>query len=130
MEEKIKNIKILLELNGGTKSTENTAISIIDSIKHLIPDFKMNNVKPEDLKDIVEKIQEETIPIYDKYFTNEEILGFIDFYKTPIGQVYLSKMGVVAMESMKVGSKYGEIVYKRLLELNETKATEEDGFII
>jgi hypothetical protein len=131
MEEKIQNIRTLLELNGGKKATENTAISIIDSIKHLIPDFKMNNVKPEDLKDIVERIQEETIPIYDKYFSNEEILGFIDFYKTPIGQVYLSKMGTVAMESMKVGSKYGEIVYKRLLEISGTKpVVEEDGFTI
>lgn len=118
---KRNNIKTLLELNGGTKTTENNAIMIIDSIKHLIPDFKMENVKPDDIKDIVETIQEETIPIYDKYFSNDEILGIIEFYRTPIGKSYLSKMGSVAMETMQVGSKYGEIVYKRLLDLNETK---------
>lgn len=123
MDEKIQNIKTLLEINGGSKANEKTAISIIDSIKHLIPNFNANNVKPEDLKDIVDDIQNETIPIYDKYFTNDEILQIIEFYKTPIGLIYLNRMGAVAMESMSVASKYGEIIYKRLIEMS--KPTEE-----
>lgn len=121
MEEKIKNIKNLLDINGGSKANEKMAKDIIDSIKHLVPNFNDENVKPEDIEDIVEDIQNETIPIYDKYFTNDEILGIIDFYKTPIGKVYLNKMGTVTLESMKVASKYGEIVYKRLIEISETK---------
>jgi len=127
MKDKINNIKILLELNGGTKNTEKTALIIIDSVKHLIPNFDMDKIKPDDIKDIVEKIQEETIPIYDKYFTNEEILGFIDFYKTPIGQIYLNKMGRVVMESMQVGSKYGKIVYERLMELSSNELNIESS---
>lgn len=121
MEEKIKNIKTLLEVNGGSKANEKMAKDIIDSIKHLVPNFNDENVKPDDIKDIVEKIQDETIPIYDKYFTNEEILEIIEFYKTPIGKVYLSKMGIVTLESMKVASKYGEIIYKRLIEISGTE---------
>jgi hypothetical protein len=119
MNEKMQNIKNLLEINGGTKSNENIAISIIDSIKHLIPNFNSDKIKPDDIKDIVEDIQKETIIIYDKYFTNEEILEIIEFYKTPIGKIYLSKMGIVTMESMKTASKYGEIVYNRLLEISK-----------
>jgi len=116
---KIQNIRNLLEINGGTKSNENAAISIIESIKHLIPNLNVDEVKPEDIKDIIDDIQNETIPIYDKYFTNQEILDIIEFYKTPIGKVYLNKMGTVAMETMKIGSKYGEIVYKRLIEISK-----------
>ena len=117
MEEKIKNIKILLELNGGTKSYENSTITVINAIKHLIPNFKEENV---DIEDIIGDIENEIVPIYDKYFTNDEILGIIEFYKTDLGKTYLSKMGIVAMESMQVGNKYGEIIYNKLIELNKS----------
>jgi uncharacterized protein len=116
MNEKIENIKILLELNGGKRSYENSAIEIVDAVKHLIPNFSEENFKKEDLEDIIHDIENEIIPIYDKYFTDEEILGIIKFYDTPIGQSYLSKMGIVAMESMKIGNKYGEMIYNKLTE--------------
>ena len=119
MEEKIENIKKLLELNGGAESSEKSVIMVIDAIKHLIPNYSEENFKTGDLKDIMEEIQNKIIPIYDKYFTNEEILGIMEFYKTPIGKVYLAKMGSVAYESMQVGNKYGEIIYNRLVELNK-----------
>ena len=118
-ENKIKNIKILLELNGGSKSYEESAITIINAIKHLVPDFKEENVKPEDIKDIIEDIQNEIIPIYDKYFNDEEIMGIIAFYKTQLGKIYLSKMGTVALECMQVGNKNGELIYNRLMELSK-----------
>jgi hypothetical protein len=117
--DKIENIKKLLELNGGTKSYEDSAFTIIDAVKHLVPNFKQENFKEKDLRGIVDDIQSQIIPIYDKHFTNEEILGIIEFYKTPIGQTYLIKMGVVAMESMQIGNKYGEMIYNKLIELNE-----------
>jgi hypothetical protein len=121
---KLENIKKLLELNGGDKANEKTAQSIIDSIKHLVPDFKNENVKPSDIKDIVDTMQNETIPIYDKHFTDEEILGIIDFFNTPIGKIYLSKMSTVVMETMQVSSKYGEMVYNRLMEISGTDIKE------
>jgi len=115
MDTKDKNTNILklLELNGGNASTEKSVSDIIEAIKHLVPDFNPDRV---DMKDILNEIHKELIPIYDKYFTNEEILGIIEFYKTPIGKSYLTKMGGVALESMQVGNKYGEIIYKKLTE--------------
>jgi hypothetical protein len=119
MNEKIKNIKILLELNGGTNSYEKSALAIIDGIKHLIPNFKEENFNPDVLKEIIDDIQSQIIPIYDKHLTEEEILGIIEFYKTPIGKSYLSKMGIIAMESMQIGNKYGELIYNKLVEINK-----------
>lgn len=119
MEEKIENIKLLLKINGGTKSYEEATLDIIDSFKHLIPNYTDEKLTPEFLKEIVSEIENGIIPIYDKYFTNEEIVGIIDFYNTPIGKIYLSKMGVVTIECMKIGNKYGEIIYNKLMSLNE-----------
>jgi len=121
MEEKIKNIKILLELNGGTKADSKAANAIINAIKHLVPNFKEENINSEELENIVNDMQEQIIPIYDKHFTNDEILGIIEFYKSPIGQSYLNKMSRVAMESMQVGNKYGEIIYNKLMKLSKTE---------
>lgn len=125
MENKIDNIKKLLEFNGGTKSYEKSIFTIIDAIKHLVPNYRDENLKTENITDIVNDIQDQIIPIYDKYFTNDEILGIIEFYKTPIGQIYLTKMGAVAIESMQIGNNYGEIIYKRLMEMNGNEIPEE-----
>lgn len=117
MNDKIENIKTLLKLNGGTKSYEITVLNIVDAIKHLIPNFKEEEFNQEDVKGIIDNIENQIIPIYDKYFTNEEILGIIKFYDTPIGQAYLSKMSIVALETMQIGNKYGELVYNKLMEI-------------
>lgn len=126
MKNKIENIKILLEINGGSKSYEKSIFTIIDAIKHLVPNYKDENLKSENITDIINDIQDQIIPIYDKYFTNDEILGIIEFYKTPIGEMYLNKMGAVAIESMQIGNRYGEIIYKRLMEMNGNKIPEEE----
>ena len=121
---KIDNIKTLLQLNGAAKSYEDSAITIINAIKHLVPDFKDENVKPEDIKDIIESVQDEIIPIYDKYFNDEEIMGIIEFYKTQLGKIYLAKMGTVALECMQVGNKNGELIYNRLMKLSAERNKE------
>ena len=40
--------------------------------------------------------------------------------------MYLNKMGAVAIESMQIGNRYGEIIYKRLMEMNGNKIPEEE----
>lgn len=106
-----------MELNGGRKAYENSIVEIIKSIKHLVPNYEDDKFKSEDLNEIIDDIFNRVIPIYDKYFTNDEILGIIEFFKTPIGKSYLSKMGSVALESMHIGNEHGEIIYNKLIEI-------------
>ena len=47
-----------------------------------------------------EKLEPLYYEIYSKSFTDEEIKGMIDFYKTPAGQAVLRKMPVVLRETM------------------------------
>lgn len=117
MSDKIENIKELLKLNGGVNSFHDSAITIIDAIKHLVPNFDQEKFTIEDLNSIISGIEDQVIPIYDKHFTNEEILGIIEFFKTDVGNSYLHKMSVVALETMQIGNKYGELVYNKLVEI-------------
>jgi hypothetical protein len=48
------------------------------------------------------------IPIYDKYYSDDEIKQLIQLYQTPLGQKMLSVLPKVAAESQAAGMKWGE----------------------
>jgi hypothetical protein len=48
------------------------------------------------------------IPIYDKYLTDEDIKGLIQFYGTPLGQKTLKVLPELAADSQLAGQKWGE----------------------
>lgn len=48
------------------------------------------------------------VPIYDKYLSDEEIKGLIQFYQTPLGQKTLKVLPTVMSESREAGRKWGE----------------------
>jgi len=58
------------------------------------------NAKAEDLIGLF-------IPLYDKYFTDDEIKGLIKFYETPIGQKAVSTLPQLLEEAQKTGRDWG-----------------------
>ena len=56
----------------------------------------------------VDDLLELVIPIYDKYFSIEDIEGLTKFYETPAGKKALSKLTQVMMECQAAGAKFGE----------------------
>lgn len=48
------------------------------------------------------------IPIYDKYYSDEDIRGLIQLYQTPLGKKMLSTLPQVMAESQAAGTKWGE----------------------
>jgi hypothetical protein len=56
-----------------------------------------------------------TIALYDKYFTNEEILGLVQFYETPLGQKATSVLPTLVQESMARGQEQGQQAAERAL---------------
>ncbi|HYL61878.1 MAG TPA: DUF2059 domain-containing protein [Candidatus Methylomirabilis sp.] len=69
--------------------------------------------KPQALLDVA-------VPIYDKYFTREEIEGLTHFYKTPLGQKTLSVLPQTLLEmqteSRKIGEQIGQESMTEVLE--------------
>lgn len=58
----------------------------------------------------VEEMIDLAVPIYDKYFSKEEIEGLIQFYQTPLGRKVVSVLPQVVLESQTEGMKWGEKV--------------------
>jgi len=50
----------------------------------------------------------ECIPIYDKYFTHDEIKQLIKFYESPVGKKSVEKAPLMMGEIMTVSQQWGE----------------------
>ncbi len=80
----------------------------------------------------VEQLLDLAIPIYDKYFSKEEIEGLTRFYQTPLGQKALSVLPQTLVEmqtaSTKLGEKLGqEAMFEVLNEHPDLKKALEDA---
>ncbi|CAI3144049.1 hypothetical protein MWMV2_MWMV2_02314 [Acinetobacter oleivorans] len=71
--------------------------------KQVVANFakKFSNITVEDMG--WEKLEPEFTRIYVTNFTQEEIDGLINFYKSPVGQAAINKMPLVMEQSMKLG---------------------------
>jgi uncharacterized protein len=114
--EKINNIKKLLDITGSRNLSRKIITQLINSLKAEYPqappkfwDAFMAELKSDEMVD-------EYIPIYSKYFTNEEIEGIITFYETPLGKKTLSVIPQISQESTAIGIKYGRQAAERALE--------------
>jgi hypothetical protein len=113
---KIENIKKLLELTGAGKMGVQAAESMLNSFKTSykeVPeefwiDFK-KELNPEALVNLM-------IPIYDKYYTDDDIKQLTDFYQTPIGKKVISNTPLIMQESMQAGQNWGQKIGEKVVE--------------
>lgn len=108
-EQKKSYIRQLMFVNGTIESHHHTIESIIETIRLVVPE-----TIDITLADIAEDVLNEIIPIYDKHFTEKQIIELIKFYKSDIGKIYLENMGDITIESMKIGEKMGSIISERI----------------
>jgi uncharacterized protein len=58
----------------------------------------------------LQKLLDLAVPLYDKYLSDEEIKGLIQFYQTPIGQKALKVLPQLTAELAEAGQKMGETI--------------------
>ncbi len=107
-ESKNDDIRMLLELTGAAKLGIQIMDQMIEMFKQNMPDVPekfwsdvMKEVKGDDLIKLI-------IPIYDKYFTHDDIKELIKFYNTPIGKKVIKLLPQITRESMEAGQKWGK----------------------
>lgn len=70
-------------------------------------------------------LMDEVIPIYEKYFTHEEILEIIAFHESPIGKKSIEVMPQLMAESMQVAQRWGMTAMPEILETVSEQMREE-----
>ena len=118
--EKTAHIKKLLDLTGSGKLGVQVIQTMITSFKQ-----STDSVPDKFWEEMAKEINADTmvsmvIPIYEKYYTDEEILQMIVFYETPVGKKVIATLPDIMKESMAIGQEWGkqvgEKVYLRLKE--------------
>ncbi len=114
------DIHRLLDLAG----TKNAMTQIMDGMEKNIRPVITNSLPPGEyrakLVDLffekfqahskaeIQQLLESAVPLYDKYFSREDIKGLIEFYQTPLGQKALSVLPKLSIEMQGEGMKLGE----------------------
>lgn len=112
------DIRRLLDLTGAAS----LATQAMDDMEKNIRPLVTNSLPPGDYREklvdlFFEKFRskrdpnqliELIVPIYDKYYSDEEINGLIQLYQTPLGKKMLMVLPKIMAESQVAGGKWGE----------------------
>jgi len=101
-------IKTLLKVTGMVKLANQMIGQMVDSYAKTMP-----SVQPEVWHRMKKQMSADElvglmIPIYDKYYTQEDVDGMITFYRTPLGQKVISTLPEVSREGFQVGQEWGK----------------------
>ena len=120
---KMGAIKRLLEATGGTKM----GAAILDNI---VTTYRSAGVPlgaamwDEAVKEAnVGALIDAMIPLYHKYYTEQEIEALITFYQSPIGKKTIAVMPMLMQESMLIGQQWGAAIWERV----QKKMKEKQG---
>lgn len=113
---KTDKIRQLLDLTGSGKLGVQVANNMMASFKK-----SYNNVDDQFWEEFARQIKAEDlvnliIPIYDKYYTEEDIDQLIGFYKSPIGKKVIETLPQITQESMLAGQAWGKQIGESVVE--------------
>jgi hypothetical protein len=100
-------IRDLLKTTGTTGLMQQMKRQIFDSFRKMAPSAGDDVWKELERKFDVDELTEKLIPIYDKYYSAEDLKGILQFYHSPLGQRVLATMPGVLSESMAIGQEWG-----------------------
>ncbi|TXJ28877.1 MAG: DUF2059 domain-containing protein [Chitinophagaceae bacterium] len=124
-----EHVKSLLEVMGSGKLGVQMMENLIAVYKKSLPE-----VPDQFWKEFMSEVNSDTlinlmVPIYSKHFTDEEVVGLIEFYKGPLGKKIVEKIPLITQESYMVGEAWGkklsEQAIKKLVEKGYISADEK-----
>jgi len=136
------DIRRLLELTGAAGLASQSMDGLEKNIRSLMSDSLPPGDYRDQLVDLffqkfhskrdMTQLLDLVVPIYDKYYTDEEIKSLIQFYETPAARKMLAVLPKVLEESKAAGNKWGEDLGRQtmtevLAEHPELQAALEDA---
>lgn len=97
----------LLESTGMAEMAKQSMVQMINMQKQSNPEVPEQFWIDFQKEANTEELMKLMIPIYRKYYTDEDITELIAFYKTPIGQKTLAVTPALMQETMQVGQQWG-----------------------
>lgn len=122
--EKAKNLHRLMELTGSHNLARQMIEGMMASIKsnsqsaNKEMEAQVLRIFEEEMLKVftAERVESLIFPIYDKYFSDDEIIALIAFYESPLGKKTTSVLPQIMNESLTVGKILGREVQQSALE--------------
>lgn len=118
-------IRRLFDVQGTRDAMKQTLVGMTNNMKPLLESSLPPGEYRAQLIDLfVQRFQSKinvdqliamAIPVYDKYFSLEEIEGLTKFYQTPLGKKAISFLPQVMVETQSAGSKLGEQIGRQAM---------------
>lgn len=104
---KEQSIRTLLELTGMAKVADQMIGQMFEQFAKNAP-----SVPPEAWQRLRKKMKADELivlitPVYDKYYTQEDLDGMIAFYRSPVGQKVVRTLPDVSREGFAIGQEWG-----------------------
>ena len=124
---KRKEIEKYLHLIRATDNMNQMIALILTQIKsnmHKVPDriwYQFTN--KNNPNEIIEKI----IPLYDKYYTLEDLKAINSFIESPVGQKMVSTDPKITKESFAIGQEWGKNLARQIADEVKKESKENDS---
>lgn len=109
------SIRHLLKITGSDEIAARTIASYLPHLKKITPkaseEFWRRTLREID----VEEIENKLIPVYQKYFTEEEISALIVFFESPEGEKLVKTMPLISEESRNIGNTWGKEIAQKIV---------------
>ena len=127
-------IRQLMEITGAKALGEQLMKAGMEQFRTSITEAQPDNPRAKQFVDAFQTrfqkhfdptaLTDKVVPIYDKYLTEEDVKGLLDYYNSPLGQRMLKALPEVARESQAAGFALGQKAAQETLE--ELKAEYPD----
>ncbi|HEY8931788.1 MAG TPA: DUF2059 domain-containing protein [Rariglobus sp.] len=110
---KRQEIETMLKLTGMERIADQMMAQMIQgmsvNMKGMPPEFWQRFSQKIRASELIERI----IPLYDKYYSLEDLRAVNAFYSSPAGQRVLQTLPQIMQESMKIGQEWGREIGER-----------------
>jgi hypothetical protein len=111
---KAAEIKKLLDLTGVLKLMGQMKTRMLETYKEQRPGISPEVWNRIDQEMDMNQLLEDIIPLYDKYYTLDDLKAANSFYSSPAGQHLLAATPQLMRESMQIGQMWGRKVGQRV----------------
>ncbi|HET9743321.1 MAG TPA: DUF2059 domain-containing protein [Terriglobales bacterium] len=113
--EKRAEIRKLIELTGAANVSGDALKQIIAPIRQTFPQVPekfweefTKEIDPQELVDLI-------VPIYDQYYTLDDIHALTQFYQSPVGQKTIKVLPQLSAQAIDAGQQWGKTVAERAM---------------
>jgi hypothetical protein len=124
--QKEARIRELMDLTGAKNLGQQLIEAGMEQFRSSVQDSQPNNPRAKQFVDAfvtgfqkhfdVSTLNEQIIPIYDKYLTTEDLKGLLEYYHSPLGQRMLKTLPELTHESQATGFALGQKAAQETME--------------